>query len=259
MRLIHKHNLLERVFTQNIDTLELAAGIPRSECIFAHGSFATQRCIDCKADFPREKLEEAVSKADPELARCEVCGGLVKPDIVFFGEALPDEFHKNRELPAKADLAIIIGSSLSVHPFASLPQMVREDTPRVLLNMEKAGGIGSRCEDVVWLGACDEGVRILARELGWEEEMMDMWRSYLRDEEKPIDVELNDDNLESEVEKLTKEVDKGLQVSEAHKNYIEANLKKKQDIWSVKRTEGDKTEEEANGALNGGTNGESKV
>ena len=62
-----------------------------------------------------------------------------------------------------ADLLFVIGTSLKVHPFASLTELVPDSCPRVLINMEPAGDIGSRPDDVVLLGRCDEVIRELAR------------------------------------------------------------------------------------------------
>jgi NAD-dependent SIR2 family protein deacetylase len=96
----------------------------------AHGSFSRHKCIDCGTPFPNERMEAAVmAKEIPRCVRAE-CGGLVKPEIVFFGEQLPETFHLNRTLPGAADLCIIMGTSLSVQPFASLPGFCAEGVPR---------------------------------------------------------------------------------------------------------------------------------
>lgn len=86
IKVLHMHNLLHTCFTQNIDTLERRAGVPEKKIIEAHGSFATQRCIDCKRPYDDEKIKKAVINS--AIPRCERCNGLVKPDIVFFGEAV---------------------------------------------------------------------------------------------------------------------------------------------------------------------------
>lgn len=86
IKVLHAHNLLHTCFTQNIDTLERRAGVPEKKIIEAHGSFATQRCIDCKRPYDDEKIKKAVIES--RIPRCERCNGLVKPDIVFFGEAV---------------------------------------------------------------------------------------------------------------------------------------------------------------------------
>jgi NAD-dependent histone deacetylase SIR2 len=71
----------------------------------------------------------------------------------------------------QADLLIVMGTSLTVHPFASLAGMARKSCPRVLINIERVGDIGSRKGDVVLLGKCDE----IVRELGWGDELEEMW------------------------------------------------------------------------------------
>ena len=89
----------------------------------------------------RYKVREAVriGKHGPGgwLALQDKYGGLVKPDIVFFGEQLPSRFFDlaREDLPA-ADLLIIMGTSLKVQPFASLAGRVRRTTPRLLINRE---------------------------------------------------------------------------------------------------------------------------
>jgi NAD+-dependent protein deacetylase SIR2 len=73
-------------FTQNIDTLERRAGVPDDKIIEAHGSFATQRCITCRAPYDGDEMKRRVFLQ--EIPCCKSCDGLVKPDIVFFGESV---------------------------------------------------------------------------------------------------------------------------------------------------------------------------
>src|ERR1700733_10156348 len=75
----------------------------------------------------------------------------------------------------RADLLIVIGTSLTVHPFASLAGMVQKSCPRVLINIERVGNFGHKASDVVLLGKCDEIVRDLCAELGWGEELEKAW------------------------------------------------------------------------------------
>jgi NAD-dependent histone deacetylase SIR2 len=224
--------MLQMLFTQNIDCLERMAGVPGNKIVEAHGSFATQRCIDCKTEYPDDLMIKAVERG--EVPHCIVpqCNGLVKPDIVFFGEALPEAFHKNRHVPAMADLVIIMGTSLSVQPFASLPQFASEGVPRVLINKEIVGDLGSRPDDVMVLGDCDEGVRKLADALGWRDELESMWfevggkakekeASRLREQRKAMS---KDELLETEIEKLTGEVDAALKISKDHEERVSNQL-----------------------------------
>ena len=73
-------------FTQNIDTLERQAGVSKDKLVEAHGSFASQSCIDCKAPFDGTEIRKLIQ--EEKIPRCSRCKGLVKPDIVFFGEAV---------------------------------------------------------------------------------------------------------------------------------------------------------------------------
>ncbi len=112
---------LECVITQNIDNLHQMAGNDPSRVFELHGNMRWIRCVDCG---DRSALEEILSKYGTTDAppACVCCGGIMKPDVIFFGEALPEEalreaiWHANH-----CDLLIIVGSSLVVYPAASIP------------------------------------------------------------------------------------------------------------------------------------------
>lgn len=181
--LLAKKGLLRMLFTQNIDCLERQAGVPGELIVEAHGSFATQRCIECKKAFPDDAMREHVLRGQVPRCADKKCDGLVKPDIVFFGEALPESFYSNRHVPGQADMAFVMGTSLTVHPFAGLPDLVGEDCPRVLFNMERVGSLGTQADDVLVLGDCDAGVRALAEALGWADELEAEWRRVVGEKE----------------------------------------------------------------------------
>ncbi|KAI0600660.1 DHS-like NAD/FAD-binding domain-containing protein [Biscogniauxia sp. FL1348] len=181
--LLAKKKLLRMLFTQNIDCLERAAGVPPELIIEAHGSFATQRCIECKTAFPDDAMRTHVERGDPPTCAREGCDGLVKPDIVFFGERLPDAFYEGSSIAAQADLVLVLGTSLTVHPFAGLPRLAPEPVPRLLLNRERVGDLGTRSDDVLRLGSCDAGVRDLADALGWRAELEHAWEEVVGKEE----------------------------------------------------------------------------
>jgi NAD+-dependent protein deacetylase SIR2 len=172
VRLLASKSLLHTCFTQNIDTLERRAGVPAGKIIEAHGSFATQRCIECKRPYNDEKMKKAIKEGNIprcENAQCKGTGktrrnefgeeenerGLVKPDIVFFGEGvssptdgnrnlslrihrsrkLPNEFHRAIPTLREADLLIVMGTSLTVRPFAMLAELVGEGCPRFVCSV----------------------------------------------------------------------------------------------------------------------------
>ena len=231
--LLHKKGLLLRLFTQNIDCLEREAGVPDDKIVEAHGSFATQRCIECRTPYPDQEMKEHVKKMEVPRCKQSECNGLVKPDIVFFGEQLPAKFFQERETPAKADLCFVMGTSLSVQPFASLPLFVDERTPRVLINLERVGGMGGRSDDILVLDDCDAGVRRIAEACGWLEELENDWALTARE---PVGAQINTDAkaagtvapkdrdaaLEAAVDKLARDVDETLKISSNHIERVKA-------------------------------------
>lgn len=231
--LLNKKGMLLKLFTQNIDCLEREAGVPADKIVEAHGSFATQRCIECKTEYPGDLMKQNVAKKEVPHCMRKVCSGLVKPDIVFFGEALPESFHRSRSLPASADLAIVMGTSLTVQPFASLPSFVGEGTPRVLINLERVGGLGSRSDDVLVLGDCDDGVRKFADAMGWRDELEAMWADTDPDKGKPKAKEVpksKQEELDADIEKLTKDIDKSLKINAEKSRQLEQELAPKTDV-----------------------------
>lgn len=220
MALLAKKKLLHMLFTQNIDCLERAAGVPSELIIEAHGSFASQRCIDCKIPLPDAEMRRCVESASPAICVRDGCGGLVKPDIVFFGEQLPDTFFNNVTVPQEADLVIVVGTSLSVHPFASLPSMARDGVPRLLFNMERVGDFGTRADDVLCLGECDDGIRKLVDELGWREELEKTWVDLVGEQEAERQrSRARREEVDDELDELVQSVQQKLELSEDHDNH----------------------------------------
>lgn len=110
--------LLDGVITQNIDRLHGAAGSKR--IVEVHGTIATSSCTCCGVSYALEQVEKLFT--DEGVAECRMCCGLVKPDVVLFGEMLPPEAMDDAlELAEGADLMLCIGTSLEVHPVAGLP------------------------------------------------------------------------------------------------------------------------------------------
>jgi NAD-dependent deacetylase len=85
-----------------------------------HGSIETSGCRECDASYGLDEVE-ALFDGDG-VAVCASCGGAVKPDVVLFGEMLPEAaMRQAQELAARAELMLCVGSSLVVHPVAGLP------------------------------------------------------------------------------------------------------------------------------------------
>jgi NAD-dependent deacetylase len=115
---LERRGLLEGVITQNIDRLHRAAG--SEEVVEVHGSIATSSCQGCSASYGMEEVDGLFNGKG--VAICTACGEHVKPDVVLFGEMLPESAMARAQRFAEgADLMICIGSSLAVYPVAGLP------------------------------------------------------------------------------------------------------------------------------------------
>jgi NAD-dependent deacetylase len=116
---LERRGHLQAVVTQNIDTLHRKAGT--RELVEVHGSIETSSCLADGARYPLAEVKQRL-EADPAgIPRCD-CGKPLKPDVVLFGEWLPEAaIDRAFALAADADVLLCVGSSLEVHPVAQLP------------------------------------------------------------------------------------------------------------------------------------------
>ena len=129
---------LDGIATQNIDMLHQKAG---SSCVSeVHGSPILHHCRRCGDEKTFEEVMAMVGAnggaeklGDPYVPRC-ACGGVYKPDITFFGEALPEEaFFRSQELAMRADVMLVLGTSLTVFPAAGLPRLTLQKGGKVII------------------------------------------------------------------------------------------------------------------------------
>jgi NAD-dependent deacetylase len=121
---LERRGLLDAVITQNIDMLHRKAGT--RELIEVHGSIARARCPACCERVELAEVRARLSADAEGVPRCGACRAALKPEVVLFGELLPEEeLSRARELCEGADLLLCIGSSLEVHPVAGLPLLTR--------------------------------------------------------------------------------------------------------------------------------------
>jgi NAD-dependent deacetylase len=120
---LERRGLIDGVITQNIDRLHRAAG--SQNVIEVHGSIETSSCRRCAASYGLDEVD-ALFNADG-VALCAGCAGPVKPDVVLFGEMLPEgAMAQAQEMAEGAELLICVGSSLAVYPVAGLPAVTLE-------------------------------------------------------------------------------------------------------------------------------------
>jgi len=118
---LQRRGLVGAVVTQNIDGLHEAAGT--EDLIEVHGSIAHASCLLCGERVDLETVRDRLGAAPDGVPRCDQ-GHALKPDVVLFGELLPEAaINRAFALAASADLLLCIGSSLEVHPVAGLPEI----------------------------------------------------------------------------------------------------------------------------------------
>jgi NAD-dependent deacetylase len=127
---LERRGVLDAVVTQNVDRLHRKAGTKR--LVEVHGSIDTSSCTSCGASWKLEDVEGLFD--DDGVAVCSCCLGYVKPDVVLFGELLPEAaMAEAQRLVAGADVLLCVGSSLEVHPVAGLPQLTLASGGRVAI------------------------------------------------------------------------------------------------------------------------------
>ncbi|KAJ7091347.1 SIR2-domain-containing protein [Mycena belliarum] len=202
IKLVEDKSQLLRCYTQNVDTLEKAAGVSR--LVQCHGSFATASCLLCHRQVPGCDIEADLMAQKVPL--CTVCNapqpgpsgnkskkkkksakkakgvwdsdeedesddpsyppGIMKPDITFFGEKLADRFgdllSQDRN---EVDLLLVVGTSLKVSPVADILCHLPHSIPQILINKTPIRHINP---DIIFLGNADDIITHLCAKLGWE-------------------------------------------------------------------------------------------
>ncbi|MFF1530165.1 NAD-dependent deacetylase [Cellulomonas sp. NPDC058312] len=127
---------LQALLTQNFDGLHQAAGSDPSDVVELHGTLRTTSCLACGDRQPtRDVLARLDAEPDPP---CTVCGGVLKPDVVYFGERLPDRALERAIAAAQdGDVLLAVGTTLTVQPVASLAALaVDSGAELIVVNAE---------------------------------------------------------------------------------------------------------------------------
>ena len=112
---------LDCVITQNVDNLHQRAGVPDNKVFELHGNMQWAVCLSCGKRYPFQQIKARLDDGE-EIPDCEACHGILKPDVVFFGESLPAKVLEEATFRScNCDLFIVIGSSLVVYPAAHIP------------------------------------------------------------------------------------------------------------------------------------------
>ena len=123
---LEKMGKLSALVTQNVDNLHQKAGSNPALIRELHGNMQILVCLNCRERYPIAMVKEKYADSD-NVPTCEYCRGILKPDVIFFGEALPQQTLTQAMREAEeCDLMMVIGSSLVVYPAAYVPVQAKQ-------------------------------------------------------------------------------------------------------------------------------------
>jgi len=184
LAMLERRGRIAQLVTQNVDGLHDAAG--SENVIDLHGRIDTVRCLDCKRGSSREELQLELERRNPDFAAldaveapdgdadlegvafetfdvpaCEACGGMLKPDVVFFGENVPAERVQRAMAPiASSDAMLVVGSSLMIYSgFRFVTAAADAGKPIAAINLGR-----TRADDLLALKVedrCSNALRLL--------------------------------------------------------------------------------------------------
>jgi len=130
---LEKMGKLLSIVTQNIDNLHQKAGSNPDLIRELHGNMQMLICLDCRQRYPIGIMKERYADSD-DVPICEYCRGILKPDVVFFGEALPQKTLSRAMREAEeCDVMLVIGSSLVVYPAAYVPAHAKQSGAHLVI------------------------------------------------------------------------------------------------------------------------------
>ncbi len=121
------------VVTQNIDSLHHKAGNSPDKIIEIHGTAFSVSCLSCGKKYERDDIQDRIQRG-VKVPYCDECSGILKPDTISFGQAMPqDKVEQAITYARECDLCIAVGSSLVVYPAASVPAYAAESGAKLMI------------------------------------------------------------------------------------------------------------------------------
>ena len=140
------------VVTQNIDGLHHDAGNSADKIIEIHGTVATISCLSCGKQYSKKEIIKRLDSGE-KVPYCDDCSGILKPDSISFGQAMPEQEMSRAIIHARdCELCIVLGSSLVVYPAASIPEMAVQGQAKVMVINREPTSI-DRYSDLVIRGS----------------------------------------------------------------------------------------------------------
>jgi NAD-dependent deacetylase len=133
IRAIEDSGKLLTIVTQNIDNLHHKAGNSPERIIEIHGTAFSVSCLSCGKKYDRDDIQERLNSG-VKVPYCDDCDGILKPDTISFGQAMPEDKMADALMYAReCDLCIVLGSSLVVYPAASVPVHAVQNGARLII------------------------------------------------------------------------------------------------------------------------------
>lgn len=130
---LHKMGKLDCVITQDGDSLHQKSGVPEEMVIELHGTWTRALCLGCGRKYPSEEVQVRL-EAGEKVPTCKECGGIMKPDVIQFGQAMPEKETREAERrAASCDLLMACGSSLIIYPAAGMPLIAKENGAKLVI------------------------------------------------------------------------------------------------------------------------------
>ena len=157
---MQEKGLIHKIITQNIDNLHQEAG--STNVYEYHGTMKTLACMKCGKEYKAEDID-----FEKLPVMCHICGGLVKPDFVFFGEGIPEKaMTAAYDSIDHADVFIVIGTTGEIMPASSVPFMAKQNGAKLIeINIEETN-FTRQITDVFLQGKATEVMKALLEELG---------------------------------------------------------------------------------------------
>lgn len=154
---LEKMGYLEAIITQNIDNLHQAGG--SKNVIEYHGNSSTLSCLSCRKQYTTQEKKEFIPP------KCE-CGKILKPDVIFFGETIPEQaLSRSFRLAASTEVLMVVGTSAIVSPANTIPGIAKENGAKVIeINIERTH-LTDSVSDIFLLGGAGEMIGALVEEV----------------------------------------------------------------------------------------------
>jgi NAD-dependent deacetylase len=155
---LEKWGYLQTVITQNVDGLHQMAG--NTDVIEFHGTFARNYCMDCHKNYYMSDI--TLDQLPPKCT----CGGIIRPDCVFFGEQIPhDNILRSFEISSQCDIMLVIGTSAIVQPAAIIPDSARQSGAKVIEINPEPTPLTGRVSNYILLGPAGQVMSQLITEI----------------------------------------------------------------------------------------------